>query len=549
MKIMNRIALVLTAGIVAAECAKDDPANNIAGTTAVMKVVVNDEIGTSRVAFADGEGIVWENADHERFYRIVKGVDGAVKASDIATENGGKTATFTFPAVDAGSDLWFMYAPSMNVSGGKLECTFHAQQTQQAAGRMDKTDMVLRSDAQTVADDGEVNPQMRIVGTLQRFLVYSATGAYADESVVSVEMRAAENIAGLIGYNNAGEPVNFGSEVQGIETIYWNESKTAKVTVASPSPVVATDRETTLGHGIYLSIPPVTVSAGYTYTITTDKAVYALVGASEKIFNNGELVNIFVNLESSNVRRTDLDAPELRYDGGLGDSYTVSSDAVTVGLGFWEAYVDGEKLMNTAENAELYSNVTFTITDEAGNSVDWITCGYRDGDTWWDVVCEANTSEEPRTAVITATYTVPNYNIVNPTKTVRVTQGGYKAIADVEYKFLAWKNEFTIDAAERRRGDVSNMDDLKFGQIVVSVNGVDSTDASTRYFTDIVYESSADWLGGYMMWGNQFYAWCDANDTGVARTGTITMTLPAYDDAALLNAEKVVTITVTQTAE
>lgn len=549
MKIMNRIALVLTAGIVAAGCAKDDPTNNIAGTTAVMKVVVNDEIGTSRVAFADGEGIAWENADHESFYRIVKGAEGAVKASDIATENGGKTATFTFPAVDAGSDVWFMYAPSMNVSGGKLECTFHAQQMQQAAGRMDKTDMVLRSDAQTVADDGEVNPQMRIVGTLQRFLVYSATGAYADESVVSVEMRAAENIAGLIGYNNAGEPVNFGSEVQGIETIYWNESKTAKVTVASPSPVVATDRETTLGHGIYLSIPPVTVSAGYTYTITTDKAVYALVGASEKTFNNGELVNIFVNLESDNVRRVDLSARELRYNGGLNDSYTVSSDAVTVGLGFWEAYVDGEKLMNTAENAELYSNVTFTITDEAGNSVDWITCGYRDGDTWWDVVCEANTSEEPRTAVITATYTVPNYNIVNPTKTVRVTQGGHKAIADVEYKFLAWKNEFTIDAAERRRGDVSNMDDLKFGQIVVSVNGVDSTDASTRYFTDIVYESSADWLGGYMMWGNQFYAWCDANDTGVVRTGTITMTLPAYDDAALLNAEKVVTITVTQTAE
>lgn len=549
MKTFNRIALVLTAGIVAAGCAKDDPANNIAGTTAVMKVVVNDGIGTSRVAFTDGEGVAWQTGDNEHFYRIVKGADGAVKASEIATVDEGRTATFTFPAVAAGSEVWFIYAPSMHVAGAKLECTFHSQQTQQAAGRMDKTDIMLRSDVQTVEDETSIAPQMRIVGTLQRFLVYSATGAYADESVVSVEMSAAENIAGLIGYNNAGEPVNFGGEAQDLETIYWSQSRTAKVTVASPSPIAATSREATLGHGIYLSTPPVTVSAGYTYTITTDKATYTLVGPSAKTFNNGELVNIFVNLESANVRRVDLNAPELRYGGGLDDSYTVSSDAVTVGLGFWEAYVDGEKLMNTAENAELYSNVAFTITDEAGNSVDWITCGYRAGDTWWDVVCEANTSEEPRTAVITATYTVPNYNIVNPTKTVRVTQGGYKAIADVEYKFLAWKNEFTIDAAERRRGDTSNMDDLKFGQIVMSVNGVDSSDASTRYFTDIVYESSAEWLGGYMMWGNQFYAWCDANDTGAERTGTITMTLPEFDDAALLNTEKIITITVTQAAE
>lgn len=549
MKTINRIALVSTACIIAAGCAKDDSADNFAGTAATMKVVVNDEIGTSRVAFADGEGIAWENGDHESFYRVVKNLEGAVKASEIATESDGKTATFTFPAVDAGSEMWFMYTPSINVAGAKLECTFPAQQTQSAAGRMDKTNIFLRSDMQTVGDEEVISPKMRLVGTVQRFLVYSATGAYADESIESVEMKADENIAGLIGYNTAGEPINFGGEVQDAETIYWSESNTAKVTVSAPSQVAATSREATLGHGIYLSVPPVTVSAGYTYTITTDKATYTLVGQSAKTFNNGELVNIFVNLESQNVRRVDLSARKLEYAGGLGDSYTVSSDANTYPLGWWAANVEGTTMQNTAENAELYTNVEFSITDEAGNSVDWITCGYRANDTWWDAVCEANTSAEPRTAVITATFSAPNYNIVNPTKTVRVTQGGYKAIADVEYKFLAWKNEFTVDAAERKHGDVSNMDNLKFGQIVVSVNGVDSSDVSTRYFQDIKYGSSADWLGGYMMWGNQFYAWCNANETGETRTGTITMTLPVYDDANLLNTERVITITVTQTAE
>lgn len=548
MKIMNRIALVLTAGLAVAGCAKNDLAN-IAGTAAVMKVVVNDEIGTSRVAFADGEGIAWESGDNENFYRIVKDANGAVKASEIATENDGKTAAFTFPAVAAGSEVWFMYAPSMNVAGAKMECTFHAEQTQSAAGRMDKNDIILRSGLQVAEDGATVTPKMRLVGTLQRFLIYSATGAYADETVLSIEMKAAENIAGLVGYNTAGEPVNFGGETQELETIYWSQSRTAKVTVAAPSPVAATNRDATLGHGIYLSVPPVTVSAGYTYTINTDKATYTLEGVSEKTFNNGELVNIFVNLEASNVRRVDLNARELRYAGGLGDSYTIPAEAAKIGLSYWYATVDGETKENTAENAELYTNVTFTVTDEAGNSVNWLTCGYRANDTWWDIVVEANMSPEPRTAVITAVYTAPNYNIVNPTKTVRVTQGGYKAVADVEYRFINWKTEFTIDAAERRYGDVSNMDNLKLGQIVVSVNGVDSTDVSTRYFTDIVYESSADWLGGYMMWGNQFYAWCAANETGAARTGTITMTLPAYDDATLLNAERVITITVTQTAE
>lgn len=547
MKTINRIALVSTACIVMFGCAKDDSADNFAETTATMKVVVNDEIGTSRVAFADGEGIAWENGDHESFYRIVNGIDGAPNASDIAIDD--KTATFTFPAVDAGSEVWFMYASPVGVAGTKLEYTFKKERTQSAVGRMDKENIILRSDMQTVGDEEVISPKMRLVGTVQRFLVYSATGAYADESIESVEMKADENIAGLIGYNTAGEPINFGGEVQDAETIYWSESNTAKVTVSAPSPVAATSREATLGHGIYLSVPPVTVSAGYTYTITTDKATYTLVGPSAKTFNNGELVNIFVNLESQNVRRVDLSARKLEYAGGLGDSYTVSSDANTYPLGWWAANVEGTTMQNTAENAELYTNVEFSITDEAGNSVDWITCGYRAGDTWWDAVCEANTSEEPRTAVITATFAAPNYNIVNPTKTVRVTQGGYKAIADVEYKFLAWKNEFTVDAAERKYGDVSNMDNLKFGQIVVSVNGVDSSDATTRYFTDIVYESSADWLGGYMMWGNQFYAWCNANETGETRMGTITMTLPVYDDANLLNTEMVITITVTQTAE
>lgn len=548
MKTINRIALVSTACIIAAGCAKDDSANNFAGTAATMKVVVNDEIGTSRVAFADGEGIAWENGDHECFYRIVKNLEGAVKASEIATESDGKTATFTFPAVDAGSEVWFVYTSSMNVAGAKLESTFPAQQTQSAAGRMDKENIILRSDLQTVGDEEVISPKMRLVGTVQRFLVYSATGAYADEKVVSVKMEAAENIAGLIGYNSAGEPINVGAEAQDKETIYWNESKNATVTVAAPSVVAATSREATLGHGIYLSVPPVTVSAGYTYTITTDKATYTLVGQSAKTFNNGELVNIFVNLESQNVRRVDLSARKLEYAGGLGDSYTVSSDANTYPLGWWAANVEGTTMQNTAENAELYTNVEFSITDEAGNSVDWITCGYRANDTWWDAVCEANTSEESRTAVITATFTAPNYNIVNPTKTVRVTQGGYTTEQVLTYENKNIGNQTRdFNSADYNTG-------LWF---VAYINNIakDGGFHDQPYYRNVEFITEPDassWLELYLPDNsNNIWAKIQANTTGAERSTTVTVKYTGTDDGyTVSDADRIVgTFTFTQTAE
>lgn len=549
MKTINRIALVSTACIVMFGCAKDDSADNFAGTAATMKVVVNDEIGTSRVAFADGEGIAWENGDHECFYRIVKNLEGAVKASEIATESDGKTATFTFPAVDAGSEMWFMYTPSINVAGAKLECTFPAQQTQSAAGRMDKTNIFLRSDMQTVGDEEVISPKMRLVGTVQRFLVYSATGAYADESIESVEMKADENIAGLIGYNTAGEPINFGGEIQDAETIYWSESNTAKVTVSAPSQVAATSREATLGHGIYLSVPPVTVSAGYTYTITTDKATYTLVGTSAKTFNNGELVNIFVNLESQNVRRVDLSARKLEYAGGLGDSYTVSSDAATTGLSYWYATVDGVVMQNNDANAHLYTNVGFSITDEAGNSVDWITCGYRANDTWWDAVCEANTSAEPRTAVITATFTAPNYNIVNPTKTVRVTQGGYTT-----EQVLTYENKNIGNQARD-----FNSADYNTGLWFVAYINHNARDG-VAYFNEKCYRNvefitepdASSWLKLYLP-DNSNNIWADLkeNTTGAARSTTVTVKYTGTDDGyTVSDADRIVgTFTFTQTAE
>lgn len=553
MKTINRIALVSTACIIAAGCAKDDSANNFAGTAATMKVVVNDEIGTSRVAFADGEGIAWENGDHKYFNRVIKGLNGKTEASEIATADDGKTATFTFPVVSAGTEMWFMYTPSMHVAGEKLECTFPAQQMQSAVGRMDKENIILRSDMQTsVGDEEKINPTMHLVGTLQRFLVYSATGAYADESIESVEMKTNEekneNIVGLIGYNTAGEPVNFGGEVQDAEMIYYSPSPKAKVTVAAPSAVAATSRESTLGHGIYLSVPPVTVSAGYTYTITTDKATYTLVGPSAKTFNNGELVNIFVNLESEKVTRQELSARQLEYKGPLGDSYTVPCDADTYKLDWWGATVDGVEMLNNEANAHLYTNVEFSITDEAGNSVDWITCGYRKGDRLWDVVCEANTSAEPRTAVIRATYTVPNYTIVNPTKTVRVTQGGYTTEQVLTYENKNIGNQtHDFNSANYNTG-------LWF---VAYINGIakDGGFHDQPYYRNVEFITEPDassWLELYLPDNNNnIWAKIQANTTGAERSTTVTVKYTGTDDGyTVSDADRIVgTFTFTQTAE
>lgn len=424
----------LAACMASAACSGDDtfdtPENP--ADAARFTVVVDNDL--TRTSFTDGAGVQWDGDDYASFGYIRSGVNGCTKASEIAI--GERTATFTFNGIPSG-DIWFLYTTSLNLSGGKHEFTISNAQTQQRPGAIGRTSLNFRSGIYSMDDAAEtVEPRMHLVGTLQRFLIYSSTGAYKDETVLNIRMDANESIAGLTGYNSAGEPVDENLVVQESEIIYWDKKQNIVTTVANPSAVEAVNRDQTLGHGIYMAVAPVTVSAGYTYTITTDRATYTLVGPTAKTFANGEILNIFVNLESDAVKRTGNDEVKgsLRYVGDFGNlNSAFSPDAAQrIDGGYWYAQTmepaDGSPwvVREHRDYPEFYDGVTFDIIDDkTGETADWLNVYYMENSTHWGIDLLENTSSEPRSATVTARYGDVNGWIITPecqTKSVTVKQ-------------------------------------------------------------------------------------------------------------------------------
>lgn len=532
-KIAKYMLPALVASIMVTGCSKDDTSDADSGPAKrEFKVLVSNRLGeddtqpSSRTTFTDGEGLAWEEGDHA-YFGYVSGSGRRIDGSGIEIGADG-FATFTFPTIPASSNVWFIYSATYNFGSDKNECTVKASQIQDAPGSIGRESLILKSDLLAVdAATGTATPKMKLVGTLQRFLIYSKSGKYADESVQSVKMTSADNIAGLFGYNGKGQPVNGGgvndpASVMAEETLYWAQSKTIATVVTNPAPVTATSRGQTRGRGIYMTIAPVTVPAGYTYVITTDQAVYTLTGPADKKFASGQVANIFVDLESAAVKRVGYDELTLRYAGNLGDSYPVSYEAAqNKGLGYWYAVVnDGTSDTTHASfpaDAKFYApeNVTFTVTDNAtGQPATWLSCKYRENDTWWDVTYEANMETDPRTAVITATYNVPGYNCTTPTKVVRVTQKGFKATSELTY--VNYRTFLNVDAA--------GVQEYKPWWFHAVVDGTDVTRGQNPdLYAGLVYDcgDDASWLTASDDTGDWFMFSAGENTSKGFRTGIV----------------------------
>ncbi len=385
----------------------------------------------SKATFADGEGMSWEGTDNSLF-RMVEGTDisplkvSTAQSITIDPETG--IATFAFDSAPAeGSTVSFFYGPGTN-----LEFDFKSSQSQTAAGKINAENLCFKAVGASVTE-ASAAPQMQLVGTVQRFLIYSSTGKYAAEKVEAVKVSSTDNVTGLIGYNGLGQPRKSpGAEYAAAETetLIWNYSKSATVTVSNPVAIEAKDKVSTKGKGIYISLPAGSVSS-YTYQITTDAAEYILTSNGGKTYENGRLCNVFINLENASVVRAQKGSvvPEVKYVGGLPDTFTLNAGGGTEqGVSYWYATVDGTTKENRVESSydgtPFYStdNVKFTATDENGAEASWISCKYKTGDTWWLVTYEANTTGAERTATITATYNIPGYIVTPSVKSVKVIQ-------------------------------------------------------------------------------------------------------------------------------
>lgn len=386
------------------------------------------ESSVSKATFIDGEGMSWADTDLSKFI-MVEGTtinDGKVSVATAVNFDGDGVATFEFAQAPAeGTTVSFFYMP-----GGKtnaMEFTFEAAQKQDRPGRLNPENLLLKAVDVNVVESS-ASPQMQLVGSLQRFLVYSPTGKYASEKIESIKLSSNSDdvkVVGLIGYNKLGQPrKNDGAnnDPAETETLIWDKSTSATVTVSSPVEIAATSREETLGKGIYLYIPAGELRDGYQCVITTDKYEYVLKATSTKAIVGGTVSNFFVNLENSAIERREKGTvlQEVKYLGGLPETFTLEAAGKAAhGVSYWYATVDGVTRENRQETnydgRPFYSeeNVKFSCTDENGEPVDWVSCWYRNNDTWWDITYEANNTGAERRAVVTATYDIPGY-IANP---------------------------------------------------------------------------------------------------------------------------------------
>lgn len=437
----------------------DDPAKPTVVSYEVVATIGDD---ATRAALNDGESLKWVDGDNVVAWYM--GADGSAsyalrEQQTIASIAEDGRGTFNFAAMPQGGKAWLAVGSNAGYDGcsaKKVEFNYNAAQSQAAAGAINPEYLRLvsnRMDVPVVEEGQSVvvfEAQFDIVGTILRFLPYSATGAYAAEQIKSVELVSVDNPIAGGGSAIARNYADFWETEQGYKwhttdaavfadeaVIFWDAtSKSIVTTLTTPLSLDGLTSANTPGNCIYMCVPPVSVG-GYKYVVTTDKAKYTF-DASETAykFEDNTLKNVLLDIEKAT--RLDLDAVkgELQYLGDLNAAMQkISCDGTTdKDGGYWYAqtrdtgadWVTREGI----EYAHFYTGVEFECIDNAtGEAADWLTVSYRtDGNTHWFMNVQPNTNIEERSATVTATFPdVDGYIVTEAcrTKSITVTQGGF----------------------------------------------------------------------------------------------------------------------------
>ena len=413
----------------------------------------------TKAQFADQLGITWEEGDEIRFWGNTGTATATLAAGDITDGNKAAFDMAVPNVVNESPKGVFQYhwstrnaaewdfgdtenKPGCNATlgGGVLTVT------QPEAGRMNKAFLFLQTtpgpDWGTVVPKAESTPteislEMQITGSIFRVLPY--TEAYNDETVQSVSLSTNNNqtLGGTVAYNYAE------GSYRDAQTINWLAYKQNVVNLATGFPLSGvTSRETS--KGIYFALPRTSGDEhklhGYNILVTTDKAKYTFSTTEEYAVQDNVVRNIFLKLE--NGTREDMTVVKGTYNFwgsiGEGQSFEYNADAhANQGLGYWVVSVlntgeTGRQTIEASQHPEYYVAEFSCIDDSTGAAADWLTVGYRPGDTWWVANIQANTGKTARSATVTATYPDNNngYTVEEgfKTRTIHITQKGLVTI-------------------------------------------------------------------------------------------------------------------------
>ncbi len=494
MKKIFKMMFAVVAGVAALTACTNEPEENIT-PDATQGITVKAQLGeATRAILADGESIKWEANDQVTAWYIDEADNYSFEQREEATatvSEDGYTATLNYTSIPVGSTLWLAYNSNIGYNGcsaRKVEFNYTSNQTQAAAGAMNKEYLRLVGEQTDVTEgEGEYTANMNIVGTIMRYLIYSAEGTYAAEQVKKVELISSDKaLAGggaAIAYNFAEYydsengykywANDAGTAFSDECTIFWDAtSKSITTTLQAPMALSATDAASS--KGIYMTVPALSIG-GYKYVVTTDVAIYTFdASTTPVVFANNTLKNVKLDVEKA-TSRVELSAikGDLQYTGDLNAaSLLISHEGVTdKDGGYWYAQTrdTGADWVTKegAANAHYYTGVAFECIDNAtGLEADWLTVSYRtDGNTHWFMTVQPNESEEQRSATVTATFPdVDGYLVTEAckTKSVTVTQQGFTTTKTLG--FYGGIGDKTISGA--------GVDKLSLGYCVITVNGI-----------------------------------------------------------------------------
>ncbi|MBO5693092.1 MAG: hypothetical protein J6R74_04050 [Tidjanibacter sp.] len=293
MKKIFKMMFAVVAGVAALTACTNEPEENIT-PDATQGITVKAQLGeATRAILADGESIKWEANDQVTAWYIDEADNYSYEQREEATatvSEDGYTATLNYTSIPVGSTLWLAYNSNTGYNGcsaRKVEFNYTSNQTQAAAGAMNKDYLRLVGEQTDVTEgEGEYTANMNIVGTIMRYLIYSAEGTYAAEQVKKVELISSDKaLAGggaAIAYNFAEYydsengykywANDAGTAFSDECTIFWDAtSKSITTTLQAPMALSATDAASS--KGIYMTVPALSIG-GYKYVVTTDVAIY-----------------------------------------------------------------------------------------------------------------------------------------------------------------------------------------------------------------------------------------------------------------------------------
>ena len=482
---INKLIAVLAVASLGVACNKEQLQDEIPSSgNGTVQVVVSIDNGTR--SFSDAEGVKWEVGDQIKYAGGVELTSEPLTDKQI-TDNGYK-ASFTFDKSLIAADRtgWFCSTKCHPTNYTEVEFTLGTDNgnlfTQAEAGQMNSRYLFLHSGTKSVSITKDVVPEvkMEIAGTIFRVIPY--TTKYNGEQILSVKLSSNTKLVGTVSYDRGA------GTYRGVNDINYKSYDFVKANLGTPFSLNGiTSAETS--KGIYLAVAATKDGApleGYQYQVITDQKTYVFdaMDASLNVGNN-VVKNVLLNLDRA--ARFD-EIIYLAYRGIIGSEITIPADASdNRDLGYYQAEispngVDGWVAKTGDENLAFYQDVTFSCIDEKTQQpADWVTVKYSEtGDrVHWMLTSKANTSDEERTAIVTATYgNVGTQYLLMPgyrTKTVKITQ---KSASAKKILSIAWNqgNVNLTDAA------VTNLELSGWIGIKVDGNIVESwaTDANNE---------------------------------------------------------------------